>query len=307
MRSGDDKEFILVRESVVTILNNILYMAKNFSRYTMRANMLRKVLIRIDYDGVTDINEWIKLFKENRELSSYFQKYTKGVQNQATISLSNMEEIAASRSIPLSTIQSEPLHRFSDAVFKEEDGIQREDKVVMDVTSLFLTFSIDCVNYKNMDVYIDFLNNYIKSFLENDKYIVIQRIGVRKLGGDVFRSIEDCSETFESSVFAPLDVANLDGGLIDREYVDRIIRNDDSVKVNFARRCRAIKTDDGETVYQALLDIDGYVDNGLIEKNNYRFPNDFEYVVKTTINDYLFELYKLSVTEQYLKDNGKEV
>lgn len=53
-------------------------MAKNFSRYTMRANMLRKVLIRIDYDGVTDINEWIKLFKENDELSSYFQKIHKG-------------------------------------------------------------------------------------------------------------------------------------------------------------------------------------------------------------------------------------
>ena len=58
-------------------------MAKNFSRYTMRANMLRKVLIRIDYDGVTDINEWIKLFKENRDLSSYFQKYTKGGENGA--------------------------------------------------------------------------------------------------------------------------------------------------------------------------------------------------------------------------------
>ncbi len=36
-------------------------MAKNYSRYTMRANMLKKVLIRIDYSGVTDINEWIKI------------------------------------------------------------------------------------------------------------------------------------------------------------------------------------------------------------------------------------------------------
>ena len=273
----------------------------------MRANMLRKVLIRIDYDGVTDINEWIKLFKEKDELSSYFQKYTKGVQNQATISLSNMEEIAASRYIPLSTFQSEPLHRFSDAVFKDENGILREDKIVMDVTSLFLTFSIDCVNYKNMDVYINFLNNYIRAFLENDKYIVIQRIGVRKLGGDVFESLDDFSKTFEGSVFATPDAANLKGGLIDREYVDRIIKNDETVKVNFARRCRAIKTADGKTVYQALLDIDGYVDKGLIEKNQYRFPELFERVVKNQINDYLFELYKLSVTEQYLKDNGEEV
>ena len=28
---------------------------------------------------------------------------------------------------------------------------------------------------------------------------------------------------------------------------------------------------------------------------------------QTWVNDYLFELYKLSVTEQYLKDNGEEV
>ena len=95
--------------------------------------------------------------------------------------------------------------------------------------------------------------------------------------------------------------------MIDREYVDRIIKNDESVKVNFARRCRAIKTNDDNTIYQALLDIDGYVDKGLIEKNKYNFPNDFESVVKTKINDYLFDLYKLSVTEQYLKDNGEEV
>ena len=282
-------------------------MAKNFSRYTMRANMLRKVLIRIDYDGVTNIDDWIKLFKENGKLSSCFQKYNKGVQNQATVTLSNMEEIAASRSIPLSTFQSEPLHRFSDAVFKDEDGTQREDKIVMDVSSLFLTFSIDCVNYKNMDVYISFLSNYIKAFLENDKYIVIQRIGVRKLGGDVFKSLEEFSETFENSVFATPNVANLDGQLMDREYVDRIIKNDSSVKVNFIRRCRALNTHEGDTIYQALLDIDGYVDRVVIEMNKYKFPDDFESVVKSKINDYLFELYKLSVTEQYLKDNGEEV
>lgn len=282
-------------------------MSKNFSRYTMRANMLRKILIRIDYDGVTDINEWIKLFKLNKDLSSCFQKYTKGVQNQATLSLSNMEEIAEDRSIPLNTFQSEPLHRFSDAVFIDENGMQREDKIVMDVTSLFLTFSIDCVNYKNMDVYINFLNNYITAFLENDKYIVIQRIGVRKLGGDFFKSLKDFSETFENTVFATPDVANFGGELIDREYIDRILKNDKSVKVNFARRCRARKMDDGNTGYQALLDIDGYVDDWVIKINNYKFPDDFERVVKTQINDYLFELYKLSVTEQYLKNNGEEI
>lgn len=102
-------------------------------------------------------------------------------------------------------------------------------------------------------------------------------------------------------------MANLNGLLIDREYHDRIIKSDGTVKVNFSRRCRAIPADNGSVVYQALLDIDGYVDNGIIQNKGYKFPGDFENVLKEKINDYLFDLYKLSVTEQYLSNNGEEI
>lgn len=283
-------------------------MAKNYSRYTMRANMLKKVLIRIDYSGVTDINEWIKVFKANTGLSSHFRKYTKEVQNQASFSISNMEEIAQSRSIPLKAFQSEPLHRFTEASFRSEgEEADREDKVVMEVTSLFMAFTIDCVNYKNMDVYINFLCKYIQAFIINDRFIDIQRIGIRKIGGDIFRNLDEFAETFETNIFATPDVANLNGLLIDREYHDRIIKSDETVKVNFSRRCRAISTDNGSIIYQALLDIDGYVDNGIIKNKSYRFPDDFENVLKEKINNYLFDLYKLSVTEKYLSDNGEEI
>ena len=283
-------------------------MAKNYSRYTMRANMLKKVLIRIDYSGVTDINEWIKEFKANADLSSHFCKYIKEVQNQASFNISNMEEIAQSRSIPLKAFQSEPLHRFSEASFRGEgEEADREDKVMMEVTGLFMAFTIDCINYKNMDVYIDFLCKYIQAFISNDRFIDIQRIGIRKVGGDVFRNLDEFAETFETNIFATPDVANLNGLLIDREYHDRIIKSDGTVKVNFSRRCRAIPADNGSVVYQALLDIDGYVDNGIIQNKGYKFPGDFENVLKEKINDYLFDLYKLSVTEQYLSNNGEEI
>lgn len=283
-------------------------MAKKYSRYTMRANMLKKVLIRIDYSGVTDINEWIKEFKANADLSSHFCKYRKEVQNQASFNISNMEEIAQSRSIPLKAFQSEPLHRFSEASFRGEgEEADREDKVVMEVTGLFMAFTIDCINYKNMDVYIDFLCKYIQAFISNDRFIDIQRIGIRKVGGDVFRNLDEFAETFETNIFATPDVKNLNGLLIDREYHDRIIKSDGTVKVNFSRRCRAIPADNGSVVYQALLDIDGYVDDSIIQDNGYKFPNDFENVLKEKINEYLFDLYKLSVTEQYLSNNGEEI
>ncbi|MGN0282689.1 MAG: hypothetical protein ACI4B3_10405 [Prevotella sp.] len=283
-------------------------MAKKFSRYTMRANMLKKVLIRIDYSGVTDINEWIKVFKDNEVLSSHFGKYRKETQNTASFSISNMEEIAQSRSIPLNAFQSEPLHRFSEASFRGDNENQdREDNVIMEVTGLYMAITIDCVNYKNMDVYIDFLCNYIQEFIKNDRYIDIQRIGIRKIGGDVFCNLDEFAQTFETNIFTTPDVGNLNGTLIDREYHDRIIKSDGTVKVNFSRRCRAIPADNGGVAYQALLDIDGYVDKGIIKNKGYSFPDDIKDILQDKINDYLFDLYKLSVTEQYLKSNGEEV
>ena len=52
-------------------------MSKNgYTRYSMRENMLKKVLIRIDYDGVTDIDKWIEQITrhEMTEVNGFFDK-----------------------------------------------------------------------------------------------------------------------------------------------------------------------------------------------------------------------------------------
>ena len=50
--------------------------------------------------------------------------------------------------------------------------------------------------------------------------------------------------------------------------------------------------------------MDGYIDEYIISKNNYQFPRDLKPSLTDNINNYLFELFKNSVQENYLKKHG---
>ena len=66
---------------------------------------------------------------------------------------------------------------------------------------------------------------------------------------------------------------------------------------------RMIEAGKNENI-QVILDMDGYIDEYLIDQNSYKFPQDIETVMKNKINDYLFELFKDSVTVKYLENHG---
>ena len=133
---------------------------ENFTRYSMRENMLKKVLIRVDYDGVTDISKWVETFKSTDALKCKFSNYSQVQLNKAKFDLSNNDEIAKQRSIPIKYLESEPIHRFYDSLFTN-----RQDRIVMDIARLFMTFEIDCYQYKTIDDYFDYLLSYLNVFL----------------------------------------------------------------------------------------------------------------------------------------------
>lgn len=276
---------------------------ENFTRYSMRENMLKKILIRVDYDGVTDINKWIDIFKATPDLNSHFNDYGQSYLNKASFDLSKMEEVARQRSLPISAFDSVPIHHFRESHF---DGHQ--DRVNMEIAGLFMTFQVDCVHYTNIDDYFDYLNRYLASFMESDRYIKIKRIGIRKIGGDSFASTEDMNNTFEAGFFEGHTIDNADTTIIEREYHDRFMKTmtegdnaNRSVKVNYSTHCRRIES---ERPFQAVLDIDTYIDEYIIRKDNLAFPAALSSSL-TLINDYMFELYKMSVTLSYLNEHGE--
>lgn len=266
---------------------------KAFTRSNMRENMLKKVLIRVDYNGVTDIDKWILKLKKDNSLSSHFKSYNQELQSRTSFDLSNLGDFEVSNSYPSSRIK-EPLHKFYEGNFKD-----REDAVLMEVSGYFLVFTITCKNYINLDIYIEFLSEYFEKFLKFDKYIDIKRIGIRKVGGDEFDSIEGVGKTFEKIIFG-LNIKGIPKKKFELEYVDRFFDEEQNIKVNFSRRCRTINVKGKGSIYQALIDLDGYVDSSVMTHADFDNPNCFKQLI-TNINNYLFELYKISVTEQFLK------
>ena len=277
---------------------------ENYSRYSMKENMLKKVLIRVDYDGVTDINKWVETFKRTDALKCRFSNYGQAQLNKANFDFSNNAEIARQRAIPIKDFESEPLHRFYDSRFPE-----REDRVVLDIARLFMTFEIECNHYKTIDVYFDYLLSFFNVFLNIDSYIKIKRIGIRKIGGESFVNIEEMLQTFESKFFDGHKIDDKQTTVMERSFHDRFIKELNSgtdqshlIKVNYSTYCRRIN---GEKPLQAILDIDGYIDEFIINKNDLKFPEDLQFTFEA-INNYNFELFKKSVTEHYLSEHGEQ-
>lgn len=277
---------------------------EQYTRHNLMHNMLKKVLIRVDYNGVTNIEKWVDTVKRDVRFNTVFNGYNQGFLNQATFDLSKMEEVARQRSMPMSAFSAAPLHRFFDSHFPG-----RQDKVTMEIANLFMTFQIDCNNYTNADDYFNYLTTYFDAFMQTDPYIKIERIGIRKISGGAFPSLTALRETFEDRFFDGHKVDRDNTTMIDREYHDRYIKTiinvphiEKTVKMNYSTRCRQI---DGQNPYQAILDIDGYADSFVIQKDGLTFPVDFRGTLDR-INDYMFELYKLSVTDNYLSQHVQQ-
>lgn len=273
-------------------------MAKSkYDRYSLKENLLRKILIRIDYTGVTTIDNWIESIKTDF-VKKYFDRYIRRLHNNARVDLSNLGDISKSLSIPISEIVREPIHTFTESKFAE-----REDKVQLDITSFYTIISIDCINYKNIDLYLTFTENLINNLLNSDTYIQIKRIGIRKIGGTEFNNREEIYKVYEENQFLCQLIDDHDIEIANREYTDRFLKKNPDVKINYSRLCRSVNIQ-GETKMQVILDIDGYIDDSIISKNGYQFPKDLHNVLSVNINDYLFELFKKSVQEEYLKKYG---
>lgn len=265
----------------------------NYNRNCLTENLLRKVLLRVDYAGVTDIIPWIDSIKKDFTIK-YFGNYSRVQNNNINITITNPNEVA-----PVSEMTKELIHRFSDSKFK---GLK--DSVQLDISNFYTTLLIDCKEYQNIDPYVDFLVDLLSLLLEYDSYIKIKRIGIRKWSGDIFPTEQEIFKVYEKKILNQYEYQGI--SMISQTYTDQFFRQSPDVKINNTRLYGKIVMDQQEQV-QVLLDMDGYVDEQIINKNQYDFPRQLKDILMGNINDYLFELFKDSVQETYLHKHGKRI
>lgn len=271
-------------------------MAKsNFDRYSLNNNILKQVIFRLDYKGVVNVVNLIEAFQSR--FKNAFISLDNVFASQIDIELADIKDIGETLSIPLKELEKQEIYRFTNNTF----GL--DNNLTLDICKYFTTLSIDCNNYKTIDEYKDFFVNLVDFFLSNEEFISIKRFGLRKIAGDIFNNTDDIFANFEKqyiSVSSELNQLNS----IKSSYLDVISQNDGSI-INYNRSIDTgtlIREDGVKTkAYQVVLDFNGYFDEA--DLNNFNIKSDPQNIsnIINIINDRLFELFKMSVTEEFLK------
>lgn len=279
---------------IKTETNNDYGMKEKYNRYNVNSELLKRVIIRLDYQGMTTVDSWVTQLKTQNFGNS--QRYSRNYLSSSQVRNYRIGEVMDSLNLPDQAIFNEPLHTFADI---ELEG--HSDMVKMDVANYFTIIVIDCKNYTNIDDYLQLVAHYVELLLAFDPFIQIKRIGIRKVSGNEFENTDQIYDVFEKYVIFP-NPADHNVLYEAQSYKDLMYKQDLGVSVNFTRQCREV-TVGTKPMVQVLVDIDAYITQKEMDKRGIKLPNDTQ-AAMNTINGYMFELFKSCVNEKYL--NGRQ-
>lgn len=257
-----------------------------FDRYSLCHNLLKKVAIRVDYSGVTSLNHVISQFKA-RELS-VFNSYRKEITKPSS---------------------EMPIPQETHVFYNSSKFV---DDVEVLLSASFLIIHIDCRNYKNIDPYLELVVALLARILKSDKFIVITRLGIRKIAA--YMDEDPCAifSVFEPSVFSlgknlrNILSQNKACGL-SNTYIDRLVFDEplDIYAVYKRLVKQVVAMNEKRFALQAILDIEAFVSEGTLAQINFTDSNDALSNILNNINNALFTLFKTAVTLNYLENHGQ--
>jgi|MucameStandDraft_1065616.scaffolds.fasta_scaffold00809_11 hypothetical protein len=260
-----------------------------FDRYSLKHNLLKRVAIRIDFDGLTNLDALIQRLKRH-ELAEIFGSYRKLVMPVGG-QFSDDDSIDG------------PTHVFYDY-------LKTKDKVELTLSLSRITIQIGCVEYGNIDSYLVLMEQVAKAILMSDAYVEITKIGIRKIAAFENPSPIKVFNIFEKDMFMSDKILKMrkkeDIKGVRTKYEDTLLcLQKYPVMVSLKRLVRHL-FDPVERTHQlqAILDIEGSIDGSDIKDAGSTVSIEDIFSAMQVINDELFEMFKTSVTLKYLNAHG---
>lgn len=270
---------------------------EEIGRDCLQYNIMKHIIFRFDYQGMIDSTDFVKLFQSH--FSEFFGSYSKNTHNKVGLQLNDFEDVSNSLSIPISEIIKQDVHVFSENTFGS-------DKVTLNISLYNTILNIECINYKNIDPYIDFVNQYIKLLFESQPYINLKRFGLRKIGSNIYENFDDIHLDFEKKYFS-FEKNYFDSfSLYECRIDDLLVDEKSNIKINFLRSLDSgiifdEKTNESKNAFQVSLDLDAYLDEEALNQISYK--TNLSSSITNINNEVLFNLFKNSVTEGFLNKN----
>lgn len=253
---------------------------EDIKREMMSHSMLRRVLMRADFSSMLSLERTVSLLNDQEWFKGKFLNYEK---RELKINRDERTEIDDD------DLEGRVVKRFDDC------SIAPERNVTLDISSKFVTMLINCDNnYKKIDDYLNLFVKVVAFIVDNDDYVKLSRLAIRKTDGMEFNSGEDADAVFE---YFDQNIADHQHDYYYyRTYTDSFIYGKSNVNVNYNRSVKIL----GNGKFVFVLDIDTFLD---LERINNKRPTEAELkkAFEETLNESSFELFKRGVKLDYLK------
>ena len=261
------------------------YKTKNkIGRQKLKKPLLKRLIIRFDFTSVVDMQKAL-----NKIVA--FLKPPKGFFNSFNqMSLVPNTTVGEEQSVKRSADVSPDVYRFSDC------NIEPKQEVLLDFTRNSLCLDIRCNDqYDGIDNYFKIMTKIMSIIIENEDYVQLNRIGIRKIDGVDEMSLKEADTTFEY-FNQRLDWGNNDR-MISQQYTDQMFCQDILAFVIYNRIVRLVPETGN---YRFTLDMDCYKEVGQLER---RPSKEWLRTVLDEMNDRLFHMFKMGITLEYLNNN----
>ena len=263
-----------------------------WNRENIKNNFLRRIILRVDYEGIVDIKDILKNL-ESKLPSLGFTERNFGFINNAEFELNDPEMIESERKIPI-----KELSKIETYKYRNSDG-----NVELEVNELYSALNVDVNNYNDINKYCNIFSEVINGIKEKSVYLKINRIGLRKINDCIIRDKSRFNDYFDKEYF--FDISNklrlnsIKTEKINTQFVDTF--SVEKYMFNYIRIVSGGVLTIGSQnydVYQAVIDIDGYSYDRELLNTLLGDTNEISNII-LELNENLFELYSNSLTQSF--------
>ena len=259
---------------------------KDIKRTDLNYSMLRRVIIRADFTSMLNTGRMVDKLNDQKWFKGAFKNYSR---------LKYADTPQPQEVDPQEGWEPRFIRRFDDC------NIGPERKVTLDITNESVCMDIQCDdNYESIDLYLQLVINTLALIIDNDPYVKVRRLAIRKIDANSFATSEEADKVFEYFDQGIMDLGK--DSICQRTYTDDFIYGEKDVKVHYSRTVKI--TPKERELFVFILDVDTFLD---AEKIDDERPSDevLRKIFFDRLNEAAFDLFKRGVKLEFLQSKLK--
>ena len=260
---------------------------EKYNRLNVKSTILKRVIIRLDFIGLTDIEGCVSSLKII--MKDRFRRFIPISNNNYNVRLPDQ---FSQHQVPNVNFERKIFYQFSKS-------LMGSDNANFMLGTDFAYIEVNCgSDYAGCDKYIRLMAESIFCILHFDPFISIKRLGLKKIDIAEFDSIQDMDNAVEKPIwnnyktndaFIPLK----------KSYSDLLLQQDVRTVFNIQRQVQAVENGNrARWVY--VLDVDSYKNGNLINNDDFASVDNIEKAISEQMNMPLFNYFIETFTEQYI-------